>query len=150
MAYATYSDVQTRLAQWIPSLSGSTTPTSTQVTTLCAEASAQLDMVLKGAGYGLVPATGANDVTALRGYVADYVAYKSWIIAYGSDNIPTTLQTYLDNWNSLMTALRKGEMTLLDQSSGVGSLGVYTPKVYGVDEDTSDLLRVSWRDDLYG
>lgn len=132
MAYATYSDVQLRLTQWI-TLGASSTPTQSQVTTLSDEASAQLDMILRGAGYGTVPATGANDVIALRGYVADYVAYKAWIIAFGTDNVPSTFQAYNDNWNNFLTMLKNGDMELLDQTTGVGQVTVVTPKVYGSD-----------------
>jgi hypothetical protein len=144
MAYATYTDVQLRLAAW---LSAFTVPSTSQMTTLCEEASAMLDMTLKGAGF-TVPATGTSDLIALRGYVADYVAYKSWQIAFGDDEIPANLEVMLNNWQSFLAGIKDGSLSLLDQSTEVGRLGVVYSRVNGADDVTSYILN-PFRDEDY-
>jgi hypothetical protein len=63
MAYAALSDVQGLIAKF--TIDGSSKPTSTQVTTLIGQISADIDAVISAAGYAVPVASPAWFVTAL-------------------------------------------------------------------------------------
>lgn len=120
MAYATVVHVNDRINGFAAfTVDANSSPDDTTVGRFLDEASAMVDSALSQAGYGTIPATGANDTIMLRKIVADYVAYQTYATAFGHDNIPDTfVAIYGDSMRfiDLLKKIADTDLQLIDQS----------------------------------
>lgn len=134
MAYASTSDVQTRLGALF-TIGASTKPSTSEVSAWLDQISALIDMHLRRAGYGTIPATGTNDALALKMVVADYAARRVIRTAFHANNLPQATLDELSETKALLDAIKNGEAVLIDQLPARNSFKVMYSKVYGSDYD---------------
>lgn len=133
MAYAAVSDVQARLGALF-TIGTSTTPSTSQVTSFLNEISAIIDLSLRRAGYSNIPATGTNDLLALKAVVADYAARRVIHVAFHMNNVPQATLDELSTTKELLEAIKNGEAVLIDQSPSAARMRRLIR--YGIDVDS--------------
>lgn len=113
--YCEVSDVQLRIGGFAGLTIGvSSTPSTDGVSTLIADAEAEVHSAMIDSGYR-IPATSAYDVAFLRGKIAPYVTYQVHVIAFGYDEMPANLQAEPGTWTAFIEALRKGRVAMQGQ-----------------------------------
>lgn len=132
--YAEVSDIQPRLtSKYGLILSVSSEPTQAQTEAWLDQASAMVNSALTRAGYTSIPATGANDVLAIRVEVVEFVTARVIDSAVASDTIASQWQAAQSHFHQFIEDLAKGQFVLIDQSpSSKASWGVKQAKIYGV------------------
>lgn len=113
--YASVADVQALLPEF--EISATSKPTASEVESIIAQASGEVDGVLRAQGYASVPATGANDLALLRGHVARYTAAHTYLAAFLKDEPPYKVKAWIEGWRDFIARLRRGEQQLIDQAS---------------------------------
>lgn len=115
-SYAVVTDVQLRVGAMF-TLSDSTVPSFTDVLTLIADAEAEINAALHGAGYKIVPATDSNSIAFLRGKVAGYVAAQTLQITFGHDVMPAHMKQSLETWSDFVMRIQDKKIVLSGQES---------------------------------
>lgn len=113
--YASVVDVQALIPEL--DISDFSKPSAVEVEALIAQACGEVDGVLRAQGYATVPATGANDLALLRGYVARYAAAHAYLAAFLKDEPPYKVKAWIEAWRDFIARLRRGEQQLVDQDS---------------------------------
>ncbi len=135
MAYCLVADVQALL----PAKSGlgitisdTSTPTTAQVTSFIDQISADVDSVLKAAGYGTIPATGTNDLLLLKLHVSQKAAAETYFAGYGAfDDVPSRVQQWEKSYSDFLTRLQKKTLRLIDQSPASKIAEIYVQRYTG-------------------
>lgn len=111
MAYCTLKNVEAKTGL---TYNGESQPTNTEVLTIVTDVAAEIDGVLRAAGYS-VPATGANDKALLRHYNTLGAAYQAWHAGIsGTDKFPR-VEAWERDYRDFLSRIRRGEQTLIDQ-----------------------------------
>lgn len=111
--YATLAQVQALIPE-LP-LDATSKPTDTEVEGIIAQASGEIDGILRAQGYETVPATGDTDAAILGGQVARYAAAQSLLAGYTGNDAPYKVKAWLEGFEGFMGRLRRGEQRLVDQ-----------------------------------
>ena len=149
MAYGTTAGVQ-GLLPVLGTLSGSTTPTSTQVSTWLTEASAILDRHVAGAGY-TVPVSASATLTYELNNLANLFAAAQSIMARSVDNLTGESEDRATVWLERFYAQCK-ELAASDLSL-LGATVAPTPATAGAGRRrfrTTQLRRVDGYSAQYG
>jgi hypothetical protein len=128
------SNVPTGVLTWLQYYTDITTfdtdtePTLAQATATIDQVEAEINGVLKAAGYTTVPATGTASVNLLRMYVETEAAYKIYTQIYGVNELPPAVRAWHVDYREFLARLRRGEQYLPDESpksaTGVGSFKI--------------------------
>lgn len=133
--YAAVSDVQALLKAVSGAgitISGTSTPTTTEVEGFLDQIAAEVDGVLKGAGYGTVPASGTSDKLMIRRFVSTKAAAMTWFAGYGGfDDVPSRVQQWEKDYDSFLTRLMDKKMRLTDQSPSSKIAEIYVQRYTG-------------------
>lgn len=132
--YAAVSDVQAL----INALSGTgltigttSVPTTAQVEGFLDQVAAEVDGMLRGAGYGTVPATGTSDVLMIRRHVAQKAAAMTYHAGFGGfGETPARVEQWEKEYADFLKRLGEKSIRLVDQAparrAGVIYVGRYT------------------------
>lgn len=112
-SYANEDEVQALIPEFV--ISTSSSPSLDSVTALISQAEGEINGVLSAQGYESIPATGANDVALLQGYVTRKVAADVWLTAYQRSEPPYKVKAWREEWADFIARLRRGEQHLIDQ-----------------------------------
>jgi hypothetical protein len=113
-AYATTADVQALIPEL--TIGPTSKPSTTEVEGFISQIEAAINGVLSAQGYSSIPATGANDVQLLKGYVATKVAALTWLAAFVSGyEAPDKVKLWNEDFRDFMNRLRQGQQHLVDQ-----------------------------------
>ncbi len=134
-AYAAVADVQALIPEL--AIGPASKPSSAEVEAFISQIEAAINGVLSAQGYSSIPATGANDVLLLQGYVSTKVAALTWLAAFLSDEAPDKVRLWNDDFKDFMNRLRQGQQHLVDQ----------LPQ--GDSEPMFGIIRHPTRDDLF-
>jgi hypothetical protein len=106
-------------------------PTALQVELWLDQVAAEIDSLLRGKGYGIVPATGTSDILLVGRYVAQKVAAMTFMAGFMSDELPAKVKSWNDQYDLFTERLIKGTQQLVDQSYSAGT-GTAQMEKYGV------------------
>lgn len=109
MAYCLVADVQRLTGVTFTSTSR---PTTSDVETIIATVSADLDGILNAAGYSVVPAVDATALLLLKQYSAMGAAVQSWHAGFLSDDEPPRVEFWRTQYEAFITRLREGTQVL--------------------------------------
>lgn len=109
MAYCVVADVQRLMGVTFTSTSR---PTTADVETIITSVSADLDGILKAAGYSIVPAVDATALLLLKQYAAMGAAVASWHAGFVSDDEPPRVEYWRTQYEAFITRLRNGTQVL--------------------------------------
>lgn len=112
-SYATVADIQALIPEL--TIGATSQPSSSEVEAFITQIEAAINGVLSAQGYSAVPATGANDVLLLRGYVSTKVAALAWLVAFLADEAPAKVVMWNKDFSEFMNRLRQGQQHLVDQ-----------------------------------
>lgn len=112
-AYATVADVQALIPEL--TIGAASKPSTTEVEGFITQIEAAINGVLSAQGYSAIPATGANDVQLLKGYVSTKVAALTWLAGFLQDTPPGKVTIWTEDFREFMNRLRQGQQHLVDQ-----------------------------------
>lgn len=113
--YAAVADVQALLSTLLV-IGPATAPSTAQVQTFLDQTAAEINGVLAAQGYTSVPATGANDLLLIGGFVAEKSAAKTWHAAFQGTDSPDNVQSWEKGYADFLNRLRQGQQHLVDQA----------------------------------
>lgn len=119
MPYCTPDDVADLMTEAFTETSH---PDQDEVTTMCAEVSAELDGVAQAAGYS-TPITSAAGLQLFKRYATMGTAPQVWYARYASQDEPARVAYWRTTYADFVARLRRGEQQLPDEAetSGPGS-----------------------------
>jgi len=126
-AYAAATDVQMLLETVSGTgltLSTASKPTLAQAEGFIDQVAAEVNAVLKAAGYS-VPVTGPNDLYMLKRYVSQKAAAMTYHAAYGGfGDVPARVQQWEDEYAAFLARIADKTQGLVDVSPARGRMGV--------------------------
>src|SRR3990172_2562933 len=135
--YAAVSDVKALVTTASGSgltISASSNPTTTLVEGFLDQTAAEIDSLLRGKGYGTIPASGTNDKLLLRRYTTLGAAVITWRAAFGGHDDTGRVKAWADEYKAFLERLSKNDQRLIDQAP-LGKVGVVLMSRYtGEDE----------------
>jgi len=133
--YAAVSDVQALIKAASGAgitISGTSTPTTTEVEGFLDQVAAEVDGVLKAAGYGTVPASGTTDKLMIRRFVAMKAAALTWYAGYGGfDEVPSRVAQWEKDYEAFLMRLQKKTIRLSDQAPSSKIAEIYVQRYTG-------------------
>jgi hypothetical protein len=108
-----HSDVEVLLPSL--TLSGSSVPTDAQVDTMINRREAQLNSVLRAAGYS-PPLTSSEDVETCALHVAQIATFDTFASHWELDDYPPSIENYRTDWLAFLDMIRKGEIEFASDS----------------------------------
>jgi hypothetical protein len=109
MAYCLVADIQNLMGVTFTSTSR---PKTAEVETAITSISADIDGVLKAAGYAPIPVTDADALSLLRQYVTMGVAARAWHTGYLSDSEPPRVTYWRQQYETFLSRIRNGTQVL--------------------------------------
>jgi hypothetical protein len=107
----------------------SSTPSTAECEGFLDQTAADIDGILTDRGYPTVPATGATDVLMLRKYTTFGAAVMTYYAAFGHNDAPNNVLSWLAQFEQFMDDLASGKRRLINQSprgrAGVLRVGRY-------------------------
>jgi len=109
MSYCLVADVQRLMGVTFTSTSR---PTTADVETIITGVSADLDGVLRAAGYLIIPVVDATALLLLKQYSAMGAAVQSWHAGFVSDAEPPRVEYWRTQYDAFLTRIRNGTQVL--------------------------------------
>lgn len=152
MAYAAISDIQGLMAKF--TIGASTKPTTTQVTTIITQVSAEIDSVIAGAGYAvpvMAPAWFLDALKILNGYGAASAVLRSMFPEKsGAGEAAVAMESYYaTQYQRGLKRLETGAAIPPDLATGTAQV---TPSTYftrnpDAEEDLGDIAEPFFKRD---
>jgi hypothetical protein len=107
------------------------------------ELAAEINGVLRAQQYPIVPATGANDVLLIGGYIASKAAARLWRAFFqGGRTLPDLVKTWDAEYERFVDRLSTGLQMLLDQAPTATTSGQI--RAGRVRFQRTDTIRTEW------
>jgi hypothetical protein len=143
----TYVTDETSVEAYMPSIanaggfSAATRPTTDQVLDFILKREAELDGVLRSAGYS-PPLTATEDTRHAGLHVTQIVVFDAFVAHFEFGDIPAQIQAFRKDWHKFLERILAGEL----QFSSETPLGAEDPVFYMVRPPTRD----DWFTERYG
>jgi len=125
--YASAADVQVLLSAVSGTgvtFSASSSPTLANVEVMVDQVAAEVDSVLRAAGYS-APVSGDNDKRLLERYVSQKAAAMAYHAAYGGfGDTPARVAQWEEEYNAFIARIADKSQGLIDASPARGRMGV--------------------------